>query len=213
MPAKYISNSVIRRLPRYYRFLGDLQKEGITKISSAELSVRMRLTASQIRQDLNCFGGFGQQGYGYNVAELRDKIGAIIGVEKKFKTVLIGAGNLGRSIATHFDFEKNGCELAGIFDSNEELGDTKIAGLLVRSMAELTDFCKENKPEVAVLCIPKESAGAVCETLVRCGVKAFWNFSHYDINLHFDDIIVENVHLGDSLLTLAYNVNNQKPTV
>jgi redox-sensing transcriptional repressor len=212
LPEKYISNSVIRRLPRYYRFLGELHKEGVTKISSAELSERMRLTASQIRQDLNCFGGFGQQGYGYNVAALRDRIGAIIGVEKKFKTVLVGAGNLGRSIATHFDFEKNGCELAGIFDSDESLTDTKIAGLPIRDMAKLTEFCEKIKPEVAVLCIPKESAGKVADTLIKSGVRAFWNFSHYDINLHFEGLIVENVHLGDSLLTLAYNVNNKKPT-
>jgi redox-sensing transcriptional repressor len=210
MPAKnHISNMVIKRLPRYYRYLGELQKEGITKISSAELSARLKLTASQIRQDLNCFASFGQQGYGYNVDVLRKEIGAIIGVEKKIKAILVGAGNLGKAISTYFDFPKYGCELIGIFDANPQLKETKIAELPVLDMSELAKFCKENKPEIAVLCIPKNSAGAVCEMLVECGVKAFWNFSHYDIDLHFDGIIVEDVHMGDSLLTLAYNVNNK----
>ncbi|MCL2020382.1 MAG: redox-sensing transcriptional repressor Rex [Oscillospiraceae bacterium] len=204
----YISNSVIRRLPRYYRFMGELQKEGTAKISSAELSVRMKLTASQIRQDLNCFGGFGQQGYGYNVAELRREIGDIIGVERRVGTILLGAGNLGRAITTYFDFPKYGCELIGIFDADPKLENTEIAGVSVSSMLKLRTFCEQKSPEIAVLCIPKESAGVVSKVLVGCGVKAFWNFTHYDINLHFDDIIVENVHLGDSLLTLAYNVNN-----
>jgi len=210
MPQKsYISNSVIRRLPRYYRFLGELQNEEITKISSAELSSRLKLTASQIRQDLNCFGGFGQQGYGYNVAELRREIGVIIGVERKIGTILLGAGNLGRAITTYFDFPKYGCELTGIFDINPQLEGTEIAGVRISLMSKLKAFCEENKPEIAVLCIPQESVREVCETLTECGVRAFWNFSHYDINLHFDGIIVENVHMGDSLLTLAYNVNNR----
>jgi len=210
MPQKsYISNSVIRRLPRYYRFLGELQSEEITKISSAELSSRLKLTASQIRQDLNCFGGFGQQGYGYNVAELRREIGVIIGVERKIGTILLGAGNLGRAITAYFDFPKYGCELTGIFDINPQLEGTEIAGVKVSLMSQLKTFCEENKPEIAVLCIPQESVREVCGTLTECGVRAFWNFSHYDINLHFDGIIVENVHMGDSLLTLAYNVNNR----
>ena len=210
MPAKrdYISNSVIRRLPRYYRFLGQLQKEGTLKISSAELSARMKLTASQIRQDLNCFGGFGQQGYGYNVAVLRNEIGSIIGVEKKAGAILIGAGNLGRAITTYFDFPRYGCELIGVFDVNPKLAKAKVSGLPVMHMKKLAEFCKKHQPSIAVLCIPQENAGKVCEELVECGVKAFWNFSHYDINLHFDDIIAENVHMGDSLLTLVYNVNN-----
>ncbi|MCL2697856.1 MAG: redox-sensing transcriptional repressor Rex [Oscillospiraceae bacterium] len=210
MPAKgYISNSVIRRLPRYYRFLGELQKEGTLKISSAELSARMKLTASQIRQDLNCYGGFGQQGYGYNVDVLRREIGEIIGVKKKIKTILIGAGNLGKAITSYFDFPKYGCELIGIFDVDPQLEGAEIASLSVCSMTKLTAFCGEKKPEIAVLCIPKDSAPAVCEILVESGVKAFLNFSHYDINLHFEGIITENVHMGDSLLTLAYNVNNK----
>ncbi|MDR2558531.1 MAG: redox-sensing transcriptional repressor Rex [Oscillospiraceae bacterium] len=210
MPNKdYISNSVIRRLPRYYRFLGQLQKEGTTKISSAELSARMKLTASQIRQDLNCFGGFGQQGYGYNVDILRREVGVIIGVERKIKTVLIGAGNLGKAFASYFDFPKYGCELVGIFDIDPQLVGAEIAGIPIDNMTKLTAFCAGENPEIAVLCIPKNSAAEVCEMLVENGVKAFLNFSHYDINLHFDGIITENVHMGDSLLTLVYNVNNR----
>jgi redox-sensing transcriptional repressor len=189
--------------------LGELQKEGVLKISSGELSARMKLTASQIRQDLNCFGGFGQQGYGYNVAALRNEIGSIIGVERKTGAILVGAGNLGRAITTYFDFPRYGCELIGIFDVNTKFAKAKIADLPVLHVAGLAEFCMKRKPEIAVLCIPQESAGAVCETLVECGVRAFWNFSHYDINLHFDDIIAENVHMGDSLLTLVYNVNNK----
>ena len=213
MPVKdYISNSTIRRLPRYYRFLDQLKKEGVHKISSAELSRRMKLTASQIRQDFNCYGGFGQQGYGYNVEDLRREIGAIIGVENKIKTILIGAGNLGRAIAVNFDFDSSGCLLTGIFDSDSKLENTVISGVTIKHMSALEEFCRKNSPAIAVLCIPEESASEVCETLVKCGVKAFWNFAHYDINLDFDseDIIVENVHMGDSLLTLAYNVNNRK---
>ncbi|MCL2108722.1 MAG: redox-sensing transcriptional repressor Rex [Oscillospiraceae bacterium] len=208
----YISNSTIRRLPRYYRFLDELKKEGIYKISSAELSRRMKLTSSQIRQDFNCYGGFGQQGYGYNVEDLRREIGAIIGVEKKIKTILIGAGNLGRAIAVNFDFESSGCKLAGIFDVDLNLENTQISGVAIKQMTKLEEFCRAENPEIAVLCIPEESAAEVCETLINCGVRAFWNFAHYDINLDFDsnDIIVENVHMGDSLLTLAYNVNNKK---
>ena len=208
----YISNSTIRRLPRYYRFLDEVQKEGLQKISSAELSRRMKLTASQIRQDFNCFGGFGQQGYGYNVEVLRNEIGAIIGIENKIKTVLIGAGNLGRAIAANFDFKSSGCELIGIFDIDKKLENTEISNVKILNMIMLEEFCGKNKPHIAVLCIPEESAAEVCKTLVNSGVKAFWNFAHYDIDLNLDrdDIIVENVHMGDSLLTLAYNVNNKK---
>ena len=203
-----ISNSVIRRLPRYYRFLGELAKEGINKISSRELAERMRLTASQIRQDLNCFGGFGQQGYGYNVSELRSEIGAILGVDKQNKAVLIGAGNLGHAIAVHINFEKYGCKLCGIFDSDEKMEGQTIAGNKILGIDRLSEFCRQNQPKIAILCIPKAAAPQLCEQLIALGVKAFWNFSHYDINLEHSDIIVENVHLGDSLLALNYGVMN-----
>ncbi len=203
-----ISNSVIRRLPRYYRFLGELLKEGTNKISSRELAERMRLTASQIRQDLNCFGGFGQQGYGYNVSELRNEIGSILGVDKQRKTILIGAGNLGKAIALHINFEKYGCRLCGIFDSDESVIGTELGANKIMNVEKLSEFCRQNQPQIAILCIPKSAAAQVCELLINLGVRAFWNFSHYDINLEYSDIVVENVHLGDSILALCYGVNN-----
>lgn len=203
-----ISNSVIRRLPRYYRFLGELEDQQISKISSRELSERMHLTASQIRQDLNCFGGFGQQGYGYNVSELRKEIGRILGVDKQRKTILIGAGNLGTALAVHINFEKSGCSLIGIFDSNKKIVGNPLGKLTITDIDDLEKFCRENKPEVAVLCIPKSVTKEIVDRLTELGVRSFWNFSHYDINVEHKNIIVENVHLGDSLLTLSYGVNN-----
>ena len=203
-----ISNSVIRRLPRYYRFLGELEDQQISKISSRELSERMHLTASQIRQDLNCFGGFGQQGYGYNVSELRKEIGRILGFDKHIKTILIGAGNLGTALAVHINFEKSGCSLIGIFDSNKKIVGNPLGKLTITDIDDLEKFCRENKPEVAVLCIPKSVTKEIVDRLTELGVRSFWNFSHYDINVEHKNIIVENVHLGDSLLTLSYGVNN-----
>lgn len=203
-----ISNSVIRRLPRYYRFLGELEDQQISKISSRELSERMHLTASQIRQDLNCFGGFGQQGYGYNVSELRKEIGRILGVDKHRKTILIGAGNLGTALAVHINFEKSGCSLIGIFDSNKKIVGNPLGKLTITDIDDLEKFCRENKPEVAVLCIPKSVTKEIVDRLTELGVRSFWNLSHYDINVEHKNIIVENVHLGDSLLTLSYGVNN-----
>lgn len=203
-----ISNSVIRRLPRYYRFLGELEDQQISKISSRELSERMHLTASQIRQDLNCFGGFGQQGYGYNVSELRKEIGRILGVDKHRKTILIGAGNLGTALAVHINFEKSGCSLIGIFDSNKKIVGNPLGKLTITDIDDLEKFCRENKPEVAVLCIPKSVTKEIVDRLTELDVRSFWNFSHYDINVEHKNIIVENVHLGDSLLTLSYGVNN-----
>ena len=203
-----ISNSVIRRLPRYYRFLGELEDQQISKISSRELSERMHLTASQIRQDLNCFGGFGQQGYGYNVSELRKEIGRILGVDKHRKTILIGAGNIGTALAVHINFEKSGCSLIGIFDSNKKIVGNPLGKLTITDIDNLEKFCRENKPEVAVLCIPKSVTKEIVDRLTELGVRSFWNFSHYDINVEHKNIIVENVHLGDSLLTLSYGVNN-----
>lgn len=203
-----ISNSVIRRLPRYYRFLGELEDQQISKISSRELSERMHLTASQIRQDLNCFGGFGQQGYGYNVSELRKEIGRILGVDKHRKTILIGAGNLGTALAVHINFEKSGCSLIGIFDSNKKIVGNPLGKLTITDIDDLEKFCRENKPEVSVLCIPKSVTKEIVDRLTELGVRSFWNFSHYDINVEHKNIIVENVHLGDSLLTLSYGVNN-----
>lgn len=208
MSKNAISNSVIRRLPRYYRFLGELEKQGMVRISSRELSERMGLTASQIRQDFNCFGGFGQQGYGYNVKELHGKIGDILGVNAESPTILIGAGNLGRAIASHIDFHKRGFNLIGIFDSNPELTGMAIGELNVKGTDVLESFCDENKPVAAVLCIPKAAAAEAANKLVSYGVRAFWNFSHYDLKIAHSNVIVENVHLGDSLMTLSYGLNS-----
>ncbi len=203
-----ISISVIKRLPRYYRFLGELAEQNVTRISSRELSERMELTASQIRQDLNCFGGFGQQGYGYNIKELHSEIGKILGVERGFKTILIGAGNLGKAIATHMNFNKRGSELVAVFDNDPAIIGKQVSDFEVFDMASLDEFCDKNKPCVAILCIPKSAAQEIVDKLVGLGIKAFWNFSHYDLSTNYKDIVVENVHLGDSLLTLIYGVNN-----
>ncbi|MCB5940845.1 redox-sensing transcriptional repressor Rex [bacterium 210820-DFI.6.52] len=206
-----VSLSVIRRLPRYYRFLGDLLQNGVGRISSKELSQKMNLTASQIRQDLNCFGGFGQQGYGYNIEQLHREIGRIIGVDTMHDTILIGAGNLGSAIAAHMNFEKRGFRLVGIFDSDPQKSGEIIAGLPVRSTGELETFCRENHPTIAILCIPKTAAPKVAPQLVDLGITGFWNFSHYDLRVDHSDVVVENVHLGDSLLTLCYQVTHNRP--
>ena len=206
MKKENISNSVIRRLPRYYRFLGDLLASGIDKISSKELSQRMNLTASQIRQDLNCFGGFGQQGYGYNINMLHHEIGNIIGINNPKKVILIGAGHLGCAVATHMAFEKRGFKLIGIFDNDQRKIGSVVTGVSISSMDKLADFCKRDKPEVAILCIPKASAQEIADELLNLGIKGFWNFSHYDLRLKNQNVVVENVHLGDSLMTLRYKL-------
>ena len=173
-----ISELVINRLPRYYRFLGELLAQGVQRISSRELSEKIGLTASQIRQDLNCFGGFGQQGYGYHIAQLRDEIGNILGINKPNKAVLIGAGNLGRAIASHMAFESKGFKLIGIFDKKEALKGQIIKGLPIRHIDDLDDFCRENLPVCAILCIPQTDAYEICNSLIHLGIKGFWIFSH-----------------------------------
>ncbi len=209
MAYRTISPSVIRRLPRYYRFLEDLKNSGITRVSSAELSRKMGFTASQIRQDLNCFGGFGQQGYGYNVQLLSAEIAKILGLDKPQKLIIIGIGNLGRAIATHIRFDNKGYELIGLFDQKESLVGQIVHNLPIRSMNSLDEFCKENKPTAAVLCIPKESAEAISYKLVKLGIKGFLNFSHYDLGLAYPEVSVENVHFGDKLMVLSYNMHNK----
>ncbi|MGI5904881.1 MAG: redox-sensing transcriptional repressor Rex [Candidatus Pararuminococcus gallinarum] len=202
-----VSLSVIRRLPRYYRFLGDLLKNGVHRISSRELSQKMGVTASQIRQDLNCFGGFGQQGYGYNVEALHKEIGSILGIDRGLDIILLGAGNLGRAIASHMSFDTRGFNLIGIFDVSPEIIGQTIRGIRVSHADTLPDFCRQRHPKVAMLCIPKNSAQEIADNLVELGIRGFWNFSHYDLALDYDNIVVENVHLGDSLMTLCYRVN------
>ena len=209
MSSSIISDSVIKRLPRYYIFLGDLKASGMTRISSRELSERMGLTASQIRQDLNCFGGFGQQGYGYNIELLQSEIGHILGLDTPKTAILIGIGNLGRAVTLHINFESKGFKLIGLFDSKESLVGQVIKNLPIRSTDTIDEFCRENLPDAAILCIPKKAAMAMADQLVGLGIKGFWNFSHYDLALKYPGVKVENVHFGDSLMTLSYRLHNE----
>lgn len=202
-----ISISVIKRLPRYYRFLRSLKENGIIRISSKELAARMGLTASQIRHDFNCFGGFGQQGYGYNVPELYNKIGEILCVNKEIKTILIGAGNLGKAVTNKIFNKNSGFKLIGIFDKNEALCGNMIKGIPVRHINYIENFCIDNEPVCAVTCIPSNDMPEITDLLVKVGIKSFWNFSNYDIAMAHPEVLVENVHLTDSLLTLGYLTN------
>ena len=203
-----ISNNVIRRMPRYLRKLDELSAAGVERISSNELGRQLGLTPSQIRQDFSCFGEFGQQGYGYNLAELRTQIGKILGLDRRKEVILIGAGNLGRALAIHINFEKYGMELCGIFDTDENKIGMTVGGIKISSMDSVSDFTAVMRPEIAVLCIPKSAAAECADLLVECGIKAFWNFSHLDLTERYKDIVVENVHLGDSLMLLSYGLTN-----
>ena len=207
--AKNISQAVISRLPRYFRYLGELKDSNVERISSQELSEMMKVTASQIRQDFNNFGGFGQQGYGYRVNYLYDEIGKILGLHKTHHLIIIGAGNLGQALANYMNFERRGFHFKGIFDSNTELHGKKIRDMYVQPMENIESFIKENDIDIAVLTIPKTSAVAVAEELVGYGIKAFWNFAHVDLNVP-KEIVVESVHLSDSLLKLSYNINRKE---
>ena len=208
MEERQISQAVIRRLPRYYRYLGELLENDVERISSNDLSKRMNVTASQIRQDLNNFGGFGQQGYGYNVKYLRSEIGKILGLEVNHNIVIIGAGNLGQALANYASFEKSGFILKGIFDVNPRLEGVTIRGVPIRMMDELKRFILENDIDIAVLTIPKAKAIEVAELLADTGIKGIWNFAHTDLKLP-KHIIVENVHLSDSLMSLSYRIGHQ----
>ncbi len=203
-----VSMSVIRRLPRYYRFLDKLLKKDILKISSRELSEIMGITASQIRQDFHCFGGFGQQGYGYNVKILHESIESILNIASIKKSILIGAGNLGRAIVSYANFKDKGFKIVGVFDKDPNLIGKNIGNYFIEDIKLLCEYCKKYKPTVAILCIPQASAEKLSKTLIDLGIKGFWNFSHYDFTKKFDKIAVENVHLSDSLLTLGFQVDN-----
>lgn len=203
-----ISQAVIARLPRYYRYLGELSDEGIERISSRELSELMHVTASQIRQDLNHFGGFGQQGYGYNVRHLYDEIGKILGLDKKHNLIVIGAGNLGHALSNYVNFEKRGFIIKGIFDENPDLIGTKIRDAYVMPMDKMGDFIDNENIDIAVLTIPKSGALAVASDLAEHGIKAIWNFAHVDLNVP-DTVLVENVHLSESLMKLSYMLNGR----
>ena len=205
-----VSNAVIKRLPRYHRYLGDLLREGKFRISSAELSRIMNVTASQIRQDLNCFGGFGQQGYGYNVKYLYSKISELLGVNDGFNAVIVGAGNLGRALAATHMFERRGVNRLALFDTNPDLIGGDIYGIPVYSVDTLADFCRENKVSIGVLTVPKEAAYDVAVTMADAGVAGIWNFANMELKLpEHRDVIVENIHLGDSLMTLCYEIKTK----
>lgn len=207
--AKQISMPVIRRLPRYHRFLTELESQGVERISSNQLATIMRSTASQIRQDLNCFGGFGQQGYGYPVTQLKEEIGKILGIDKKFNAILLGAGNMGRAVATHMNFNRQGFELTAVFDKSEEVVGSMLRGITIMSDDEIEGYCHKNKVDAAFLCLPRNSVKPLIDKLYSLGIKNFWNFSHYDIKNDYNDVIVENVHMSDSLMTLCYRINEQ----
>ncbi|MCH5212373.1 MAG: redox-sensing transcriptional repressor Rex, partial [Oscillospiraceae bacterium] len=200
---------VIKRLPRYYRYLSDLKNQDVQRISSNELSKLMGVTASQIRQDLNYFGGFGQQGYGYNVYYLIDEIGKILGLADGDTTIIIGAGNLGRALANHNSFEKRGFKLIGIFDNDRRIIGSEICGIRVRSDAELEEYIKENNVDIAILTVPNTAVTEMAERVVRSGIKGILNFSYTELDLP-ENIPVENVHLSDSLMTLAYRVKKSQ---
>ncbi len=200
-----VSSSVINRLPRYFRYLRILIREGKSRISSGELSAMMNVTASQIRQDLNCFGGFGQQGYGYNVNYLYAKICELLGVGAGLSAIIVGAGNLGRAIVRSSMFEKRGVDIVGMFDVNPLLIGQAVDGVSVYSMQTLEEFCQKNKVDIAVLTLPKENAAEVASELLRHGVSGFWNFTGGELELG-EGAVVENVHLGDSLMALCYRI-------
>ncbi|MDY3972970.1 MAG: redox-sensing transcriptional repressor Rex [Clostridia bacterium] len=206
---KKVPAVVVKRLPRYYRYLGELIKQDVKRISSNALSIKMNVTASQIRQDFNYFGGFGQQGYGYNVEYLYNEIGEILGLNDGDTTVIVGAGNLGRAIASHGAFEKRGFKLVGIFDNNEKVIGTVINGIEVMSVDNLEDFLAKNRVDIGILTVPKAAVVETAERLVKCGVKGLMNFAYTELN--FDkDIAVENVHLSDTLMTLSYKIKQNK---
>jgi len=202
-----ISQAVIRRMPRYYRYLGELLENGVERISSKELSERMQVTASQIRQDLNNFGGFGQQGYGYNVRFLYDEIGKILGLTKVHNVALFGVGNLGAAIANYVSFEKLPFRMVGLFDADPEKKGKKISGIEIQMVDEFEEFIRKHRVDIAVLTLPKDAAMPVAEYLVEYGVRAFWNFAHVDLVVP-KDVVVENVHLSDSLMQLSYNMTD-----
>ena len=205
MERKEISKAVIGRLPRYYRYLGEMIEEGVERISSNELSARMKVTASQIRQDLNNFGGFGQQGYGYNVKYLYSEISKILGIDQQHNVIIIGAGNLGQAIANYTNFERRGFMIKGMFDVNPRLVGLVVRGVEIRGIENLEQFIKDNDVQIAALTIPKTKAPEIAERLVNAGIKAIWNFAHTDLQVP-DDVVVENVHLSESLMRLSYRV-------
>lgn len=206
---KNISMAVIKRMPKYYRYLGELLKNDVDRISSKELSEKIGFTASQIRQDLNCFGDFGQQGYGYNVKELHKQIGEILGLTEEYNTIIIGAGNIGQAIANYTRFNTMGFTLTGIFDANPKLVGMKIRDVAIDDIDNIGDFLSHEKVDIAIICVPKINAQKVCDVLVENGVKGIWNFAPVDLVVP-NNVTVENVHLSESLMTLCYLLKDKE---
>lgn len=204
-----ISDAVIRRLPRYYRQLTDLCGRGIVRISSHSLGQEMNITASQIRQDFSCFGEFGQQGYGYNVEELRSEIGHILGVDNDHHLIMIGVGNLGRALLHNFHFSQAGFTVDAAFDISPAVVGTSVNGIPVYSMQELDSFVQQNHIDVVVLTIPQSVAQDTATHLIELGVRGFWNFTNVELSSPTDDVKFENIHFADSLLTLSYRIANR----
>lgn len=207
---KGISQAVVRRMPRYYRYLGELLEKGVERVSSNDLSKIMKVTASQIRQDLNNFGGFGQQGYGYNVRFLYEEIGKILGLDQQHNIIIIGAGNLGQAIANYGRFDRLGFRTIALFDVNPAVIGKDVRGIHVYSLDELEDFCSKEKVDIAALTMPKQSADNTAQRLVELGINAIWNFAHVDLDVDDESVVIENVHLSDSLMQLSYNIAKNK---
>ena len=206
MKKQKVSDAVIHRLPRYYRYLDDLYNKGVVRISSNSLGSKMDITASQIRQDLSCFGEFGQQGYGYNVAELRSEIGHILGIDKGHRLIIIGVGHLGHALLQNFDFEKVGFHVDTAFDISPALIGTSIHDVTIRSMDELEQYVAENQPNVAVLTVPQHLAQPMASRLIDLGIKGFWNFTNVELSTEVPGVFFEDVHFVDTLLTLSYRI-------
>ena len=206
---KEISQAVIRRMPRYYRYLGELLDEGVERISSSDLSRRMNVTASQIRQDLNNFGGFGQQGYGYNVQSLYEEIGRILGLDTEHKIIIIGAGNLGQALANYVKFEKLGFVITALFDVNPALKGQSVRGIPIYMLDELDEYCRTHQVDIAALTMPKSKADSIAKKVVELGIHAIWNFAHVDLRIDDKNVVVESVHLSDSLMQFSYNIVKQ----
>ena len=209
MKKKRVSDAVIHRLPRYYRHLDDLYNKGVVRISSASLGAKMDITASQIRQDLSCFGEFGQQGYGYNVKELRKEIGRILGIENSRRLFLVGVGNLGHALLQHLDFRAAGFHVDTAFDISPDLINTVVGDVTIRPMDELEDYVNACHPDVAVLTVPRREAQPLATRLIEMGVRGFWNFTNVELNTDVPGVSFENVHLMDELLTLSYRISHR----
>jgi len=206
---KKISTPVLRRLPKYYRHLEELSRAGVSKISSKELSKLINVTASQIRQDLNCFGGFGQQGYGYNVDRLRDSLAEILGVTRRYTAIIVGVGHLGQALANHNTLTRSGVDLAALFDISPDVVGSEVAGHVVQNITQAASFCRDNNVDIAILTLPKGEASAVANILAEAGVRGFWNFANTELSVNHEGVSIENVYMGDSLMKLCYDVSDQ----